>query len=80
MLQPEFNLDEPTVSQADDAHVWVEVPQVLFDAWPERKQIAYCARRDYDAAAEALTAHEAQFYLTRADRYKEKLDAHTSQP
>ena len=50
--------------------VWQEVPQALYLSWSEPMQLAYCARRDEDMAQHA-EEEDRQFYLDRAQMYKE---------
>jgi hypothetical protein len=53
---------------------WKEVPQALFLSWPVRRQLAYCAARDEDAALHALSDEWRQFYLERAEYYDRTTD------
>jgi hypothetical protein len=52
---------------------WREVPQVLFDSWPEKQQLAYCAARDEDSARYA-EGEWRELYAARAATYRERLD------
>lgn len=50
---------------------WQEVPQARFLSWTVGEQMAYCAARDIDSAAQADTAEEIDWYLERARSYQE---------
>lgn len=49
---------------------WHEVPQARFMSWPLAQQLAYCAARDIDSAAEADTLEEIEFFQQRARMYQ----------
>lgn len=54
---------------------WKEVSQAYFLSWPLQMQYSYCMRRDLDSAESADTPEEKQFFLQRAQDYKQLVDA-----
>ncbi len=68
MKQSTFNFAVPATS---DLHysTWREAPQALFLSWPLAMQLAYCAARDLDSAAHALSDGRREFYTKRASSY-----------
>lgn len=57
------------------AALWQEVPQARFNSWPLAQQLAYCIARDLDAAAQAETLEENQFFQQRAAGYHDDQQA-----
>lgn len=66
--------DEPIVDQP--IATWNEVPQALFLSWSPAMQHAYCRNRDLNSAQSAHERGEdQQFYLTRADGYRQMMES-----
>ena len=51
------------------ASAWTPVPFALFASWSPAMQLAYCARRDRDSAAQAYDPEWAERFLARAAAY-----------
>lgn len=66
------------IDEDEDESTWHEVPQALFDSWSEARQLAYCAARDEDSAAQASTLEELNWYRDRANAYKEMIKCLTT--
>jgi hypothetical protein len=58
-----------------DPESWDEVPQDRFLSWPIAMQLVYCAARDADAALNAETLAEAEWYCWRASCYRAMVTA-----
>lgn len=74
---PAHLLPSSPPSIADDLpeSTWVEVPQARFNSWSVEQQLAYCARRDEDAALCCETLEQAQWFQQRAQMYREMIHA-----
>lgn len=53
---------------------WNEVPQETFLSWTWAEQLAYSAARDEDTAAHEDDPERREWFLRRAQLYKEEID------
>lgn len=52
---------------------WSEVAEGVYNSWPPRKQLAYCAVRDEAAAANPANNDMVVFFRERAQTYREMM-------
>jgi hypothetical protein len=64
------DLEEHSEPEVVDRPQWREAPQTLFLSWSEARQLAYCAARDEDAALDAMSDEEMEWFLERALSYR----------